>query len=117
MTFHKYIADSKMFEYDKHYRECQQQNKPFIKSKINPVHGNYTVTIDLMTCNYVFSELELNEIKNLIKSEIVFVNSTCKNIFNEYTINEELILIDGVSSEHVDFICTSIYDLSQKYHD
>ena len=117
MTFHKYIADSKMFEYDKHYRECQQQNKPFIKSKINPVHGNYTVTIDLMTCNYVFSELELNEIKNLIKSEIVFVNLNCKNLFNEYTIDEELILIDGVSSEHVDFICTSIYDLSQKYHD
>ena len=117
MTFHKYIADSKMFEYDKHYRECQQQNKPFIKSKINPVHGNYTVTIDLMTCNYVFSELELNEIKNLIKSEIVFVNLNCKNLFNEYTIDEELILIDGVSSEHMGFICTSIYDLSQKYHD
>ena len=54
MTFHKYIADSKMFEYDKHYRECQQQNKPFIKSKINPVHGNYSITIDLMTCDYVF---------------------------------------------------------------
>ena len=58
MTFHKYLADSKMFEYDKHYRECQQQNKPFIKSKINPTHGNYTINVDLMTCNYVFSKLE-----------------------------------------------------------
>ena len=40
MTFHKYLADSKMFEYDKHYRECQQQKKPFIKSKINPLLYN-----------------------------------------------------------------------------
>ena len=117
MTFHKYLADSKMFEYDKHYRECQQQNKPFIKSKINPVHGNYSITIDLMTCDYVFSEYELNEIKNIIKNEIVFVNSNCRNPFNAYTIDEELIWIDGVSSEHMDFMCTSIYDLSQKYHD
>ena len=47
MTFHKYLGDSKMFEYDKYYRECRQQNKPFIKAKINPVHGNYFVQIDL----------------------------------------------------------------------
>ena len=74
MTFHKYIADSKMFEYDKHYRECQQQNKPFIKSKINPVHGNYTVTIDLMTCNYVFSELEtfFNSYYFLFINQVIF---------------------------------------------
>ena len=29
MTSHKYLGDSKMFEYDRHYRECQQENKPF----------------------------------------------------------------------------------------
>ena len=75
MTFHKYLADSKMFEYDKHYRECQQQNKPFIKSKINPLHGNYSVNVDLMTCDYVFSKLELNEIIKLIHDEKKFVNS------------------------------------------
>ena len=48
MTFHKYLADSKMFEYDKHYRECKQQNKPFIKSKINPA---FTV-ISSINCGF-----------------------------------------------------------------
>ena len=116
MTFHKYLADSKMFEYDKYYRECKQENKPFIKSKINPVHGNYSINVDLMTCNYVLLESEQNEIKKLIQDEIKFVNSNCKNPFNDYTIDEELIWIDGVSSEHMHYFCNSIYDLSQKFH-
>ena len=117
MTFHKYLADSKMFEYEKHYKECQQQNKPFIKSKINPIHGNYTINVDLMPCNYVFSEFELIKIEQLIQNEKKFVNSNSQKPFNDYTIDEELIWIDGVSSKHMDFFCNSIYDLSQKYHD
>ena len=117
MTFHKYLADSKMFEYDKHYRECSQQNKPFIKSKINPVHGNYTINVDLMPCNYVFSESDQIKIEQLIQNEKKFVNSNSQKPFNDYTIDEELIWIDGVSSEHMDFFCNSIYDLSQKYPD
>jgi hypothetical protein len=117
MTFHKYLADSKMFEYDKHYRECKQENKPFIKSKINPIHGNYCINVDLMTCDYVLSESEQNEINQLIKDEIRFVNLNCKNSFNDYTIDEELLWIDGVSLEHMDFLCESIYDLIQKYRD
>jgi hypothetical protein len=116
MSFHKYIGDSKMFEYDKYYRECQQQNKPFIKSKINPAHGNYSITVDLMTCNYVFSKFEQNQIKKLIQDEINFVNLNCNNQFNDYSIDEELIWIDGVSSDHMDLICCNLYDLSQKYH-
>ena len=72
MTFHKYLGYSKMFEYDKHYRECQQQNKPFIKAKINPAHGNYYVNLDLMTCNYVFFFFLQCEIKTLIETEIKF---------------------------------------------
>ncbi len=55
MTFHKYLGDSKMFEYDKHYRKCKQLNKPFIKARINPKTRNYYVQIDLMTCNYELS--------------------------------------------------------------
>ena len=116
MTFHKYLADSKMFEYDKHYRECQQQNKPFIKSKINPLHGNYSINVDLMTCDYVFSKNELNEIMKLIDDEKIFVNSNSEKPFFDFSIDNELIWIDGVSSEHVDFICNSIYDLTQKFH-
>ena len=116
MTFHKYLADSKMFEYDKHYQECRQLNKPFIKSKINLVHGNYFINVDLMTCNYVLSEPEQNEIMGLIENEIKFVNSNCKNPFNDYHIDEDLLWIDGVSSENMDILCSSIYDLIQKYH-
>ena len=117
MTFHKYLADSKMFEYDKHYRECQQQNKPFIKSKINPLHGNYSITVDLMTCNYIFSKPELDEIIELINNEKFFVNSNYEKPFFDFTIDEELIWVDGVSIKHMDFLCNFIYDLTQKYHD
>ena len=117
MTFHKYLADSKMFEYDKHYRECQQQNKTFIKSKINPLHGNYSINVDLMTCDYVFSKNELNEIMKLIDDEKIFVNSNSEKPFFDFSIDNELIWIDGVSSEHMHSICNSIYDLTQKFHD
>jgi hypothetical protein len=117
MIFHKYLGDSKMFEYDKHYQECRQQNKPFIKAKINPVHGNYYINVDLMTCNYVLTKKEQDEIEKLIQSEINFVNFEGLNSFNDYSINEEVVWIDGVSVDHVDLICTSLFDLTQKYHD
>ena len=112
MVFHKYLGDSKMFEYDKHYRECKQQNKPFIKAKINPKHGNYYVQIDLMTCNYELSIQEQQEFKKLVKNEVKFIPSD----FQNYNINKELAWFDGVSHEHVDEFCKSLYDLTQKYH-
>ena len=70
-----------------------------------------------MTCNYIFSKVEQNEIIKLIKDEIQFVNSNYENSFNDYSINEEVVWIDGVSADHVDLICTSLFDLTQKYHD
>ncbi len=112
MVFHKYLGDSKMFEYDKHYRECKQQNKPFIKAKINPKHGNYYVQIDLMTCNYELSIQEQQEFKKLVKNEVELIQSD----FQNYNINKELAWFDGVSHEHVDEFCKSLYDLTQKYH-
>jgi len=112
MTFHKYLGDSKMFEYDKHYRECKQLNKPFIKARINPRNRNYYVQIDLMTCDYVLSNQEQEEIKKLIQSEIEFV----KLNFQDYNIDKELAWFDGISVEHVDEFCKSLYDLTQKYH-
>ena len=63
-----------------------------------------------------FQNLNKMKLKKLIQDEIEFVNSNCKNSFNDYSVNEELIWIDGVSSDHVDFICRSLYDLSQKSH-
>ncbi len=112
MVFHKYLGDSKMFEYDKHYRECKQQNKPFIKAKINPKHGNYYVQIDLMTCNYELSIQEQQEFKKLVKNQVEFIQSD----FQDYNINKELAWFDGISHEHVDEFCKSLYDLTQKYH-
>jgi len=117
MTFHKYLGDSKMFEYDKHYRECQQLNKPFIKAKISPVHGNYYIQIDLMTCNYELSKHEQEEIKKLIKNEIEFVKSNSQSVFQDFSIDKEIAWFDGISHEHVNDFCESLYDLTQKYHD
>jgi len=114
MTFHKYLGDSKMFEYDKHYRECKQLNKPFIKARINPRNKNYYVQIDLMTCNYKLSNHEQEEIKKLVQNEIEFVKS--KSYFHGFSINKELAWFDGISHEHVDEFCKSIYDLTEKYH-
>ena len=58
----------------------------------------------------------VNEIKKLIDDEKMFVNSNSKKIFYDFSIDEELIWIDGVSIEHMDLICNSIYDLTQKFH-
>ena len=116
MTFHKYLGDSKMFEYDKHYRECQQSNKPFIKSRINPSHGNFFVQIDLMTCDYNLSELDQKEIQQLIHDEIKFVKSNQICEFNDFNIDKEIAWFDGVSADHVHGFCESLYDLTQENH-
>ena len=116
MTFHKYLGDSKMFEYEKHYMECKQLNKPFIKAKINPRHKNYYVQIDLITCNYKLSNQEQNEIKKLVQNEIEFVKLNSKSDFPDFNIDQELAWFDGISDEHVDEFCKSLYDLTQKYH-
>lgn len=115
MVFQKYIGDSKMFEYDKYYRECQELNKPFIKARINPAHKNYFVQLDLMTCHYVLSILAQEEIKKLTKNEIDFVKSNLTSDFNGYNIDKELAWFDGISPEHVNAFCESLYDLTQKY--
>ena len=116
MVFHKYLGDSKMFEYDKHYRECKQLNKPFIKARTNPRNGNYFVQIDLMTCNYTLSNQEQEEITKLIQLEIKFVKSHSKSNFQSFNIDKEFAWFDGISHEHIDKFCKNLYDLTQKYH-
>lgn len=116
MTFHKYLGDSKMFEYDKHYRECQQLNKPFIKARINPEQKNYFVQIDLMSCNYELSQSEQDEIKKLVQNEIEYVKSSTQFDFRGFNIDKEIAWFDGISVEHVDNFCETLYDLTQKYH-
>ncbi len=114
MAFHKYLGDSKMFEYEKHYRECQQLNKPFIKARKSPRDGNYYVQIDLMTCNYELSNQEQEEIKKLVQNEMAFVKS--KSDFQNFNIDKELAWFDGISPENIDTFCKSLYNLTQKYH-
>ncbi len=116
MAFHKYLGDSKMFEYEKYYRECRQLNKPFIKARINPRHRNYYVQIDLMTCDYKLSKQEQEEIKKLVQNEIEFVKSNSKSDFQSFNIDKELAWFDGISPEHINNFCKSLYDLTQKYH-
>ena len=116
MAFSKFLLDSKMFEFDKHYRDCKQFNKPFIKAKINPQHGNYFVQIDLITCNYELSLKEQEEIEKLIQNEIDFVKSNVKFTFQGFSIDKELAWFDGVSSEHVESFCENLYELTQKFH-
>ncbi len=82
------------------------------KQRVNPKHGNYYVQIDLMTCNYELSIQEQEEIKKLVKNEVKFIRPD----FQDYNINKELAWFDGISHEHVDEFCTSLYDLTQKYH-
>ncbi len=114
--FKKYLADSKMFEYDKHYRECQQQNRPFIKAKINPVHKNYFVQIDLKTCGFELSKQEQMQIKKLVQHEMDYVKSKHGYDFAGSSVTSELSWFDGISSEHVDSFCNSLYDLIQERH-
>jgi len=116
MAFHKYLGDSKMFEYDKYYRECKQLNKPFIKARINSRNKNYYVQIDLMTCNYELSNQAQEEIKKLVQKEIEFVKSNSKSDFQDFSIDKELAWFDGISIKHVDEFCKSLYDLTQKFH-
>ena len=113
MTLKKFIADSKMFEYDRFYRECQQNNQPFIKARINPSNGNYYVQIDLMTCNYDLTLNMQNKIKQLFESEIIFLESYLKSSFKGYNVNKELSWFDGVLPNRLVSFCEKLYDLSQ----
>jgi len=112
MTFSKYIGDSKMFEYDKHYKECQQLNKPFIKARISPQHGNYFIQIDLMTCNYELTIPEQEEIKKLVQDEQKLMRST-DNFNLEFHIDKELAWFDGISATNVNKFCENLYNLTQ----
>lgn len=102
-----------MFEYDKHYRDCTQNNQPFIKARINPANQNYYVQIDLLTCDYRFSKEGLRHLTKSFEDE-----KTCQKNGNfiDYSVGDELSWIDGVAPKHLEQFCDNIYELSQKYH-
>lgn len=117
MSLKKFISDSKMFEYDRHYRECQQNNQPFIKAWINQHSGNYYVQIDLMTCNYNLTKDGKNQVTKLFENEITFLESSSQSSFNGYNVDEELAWFDGVLSNRLVSFCETLFDLSQNFHD
>jgi hypothetical protein len=118
MSLKKFIADSKMFEYDKHYRECFQNIQPFIKARINPSNGNYYVKIDLMPCRYNLTEKGLDHVTQLFENEIAILESIAhpKSSFKGYNVDKELSWFDGVLPARLNLFCEHLYDLSQNYH-
>ena len=116
MSVKKFIFDSKMFEYDRHYRVCQQNNHPFIKAWINQSTGNYYVQIDLMTCNYNFTADGKNKVLQLFKNEIRSLES-CYSPFNGYNVDKELAWFDGVLPDRLVAFCETLFDISQNFHD
>jgi hypothetical protein len=104
-----------MFEYDKYYRECSQDNRPFIKARINPSTGNYYVQIDLMTCDYTLTSSEQNQIKDFFENEIILIKSNRASIssFKGYNIDKELTWFDGILPSRLTIFCEYLYDLIQ----
>lgn len=115
MILPKYFGDSKMFEFDKFYRQCQQQKRPFIKAKTNPAHGNYFVQIDLITCDYRYSSNDKIKIEKSISDEIDYIKSNCNYNFQGYNVTDELAWFDGIPSEHLDDFCNFLFDLTQNF--
>lgn len=118
MQLKKYIIDSKMFEYDRHYRDCAQRNIPFIKAKINPAHGNYHVQIDMMPCDYKFSKSGLSKLRVLFEKELKFTKLTdIQNKLDPYSISNELSWVDGISQSRVNPFCELLYDFSLQHRE
>ena len=110
----KFLLDSKMFEYDKHYRECQNSNQPFIKARKNQIDGNYIVQLDLATCDYNLTLDGQKNIKKLFENETNYLKSNFskKNIFKGCNIDGELSWYDGILPERLDIFCEKLFDLS-----
>jgi len=104
-----------MFELDKHYRECQKQNLPFIKARKDPVDNRYLVQVDLITCNYNFTSEDEKKIKLLFDREIKFQkkNSKTKN-FKGYNFDKELVWCDGILEDRLEAFCQNLFSLANK---
>lgn len=114
-----YLVDSKMFELDKHYRECQKQNLPFIKARKDPVDNNYLVQVDLITCNYNFTSEDEKKIRLLFEKEIKFQkkSNSKKSKFKGCNFDKELVWYDGIFEERLEDFCQNLFNLSNKSHD
>ena len=110
----KFLSDSKMFEFDRYFKECQETNRPFIKARKNPEDGNYLILLDLNTCDYNLSSENRNKIKDLFTSE---TNSTesrklQKSSFKGFNIDKELVWYNGVLPKRLCAFCENLFDLA-----
>jgi hypothetical protein len=105
-----------MFELDRHYRECQKNNQPFIKARKNPVDNNYVVQLDLIACDYNLTLDGKNNVKRLFEKETSYLksNNPQKSIFKGCNIDKELAWYDGILPERLDIFCENLFDLSDK---
>jgi len=113
----KFLADSKMFELDRYYKECQKNKSPFIKARKNPVDGNYVVQLDLSPCNYTLSKEKMEKINDLFSTETDFLNAknSTKSVFKGCNIDKELVWYDGILPNRLNTFCETLFDLSEKY--
>ncbi len=114
LNLKKFLSDSKMFEYNKHYRECKKNNQPFIKAQKNLIDKNYLVQLDLITCNYNLTFNGQKKIKQLFTNETNYLQSIFpkKSIFKGSNIDKELAWFDGVLSHRLDSFCEILFKLS-----
>ena len=115
----KFLSDSKMFEFDRYYRECQKNNRPFIKARKNLIDGNYLIQLDLITCDYNLTTENQNNINDLFTKETDFLKSRYpkKSIFKGCNIDKQLAWYDGILSERLNDFCDTLFDLSNIGHE
>ena len=108
----KFLADSKMFEFDKFYKECLQNNQPFIKAKKNPIDNNYLVQVDCATCGNKINQNSQDKIHQYFEKEKNYLTSNnLHSNFKGYNINEEILWFDGILPKRLDSFCKTIFDL------
>ena len=108
----KFLADSKMFEFDKFYRECQKNNQPFVKAKKNPVDGNYLIQIDVATSYKKIHLKTQKKIRLLFENEKIFLKGNkLEAVFKGSNVNEETAWFDGVLPKRLDQFCETLFDL------
>lgn len=104
---HRWIVDSKAFEYDRHYSDCRKNNHPFIKARKNLDTGKYLIFLDFATCDYVLSVKQQQDLK------ILFESVSDKSGSYSCT-TKEYCTFDGVSPIKLDEFLSQTYNTIQK---
>jgi hypothetical protein len=108
----KFLADSKMFEFDKFYRDCQKNKQPFLKAKKNPADDNYLIQMDIATGNKKIHLKTQKEIKLLFENEKIFLKGNkLESVFKGCNVNGETAWFDGVLPKRLDKFCETLFDL------